>query len=227
MYHINPNKPKTVYVGPIQRTDKDYWRLENGHLVRVHRKWRTALFEPRDQRGMPISFEKLLGQRTTTIEYEDGHVETITDDWLTSLNPTRCTPTRDASTKSKFSDGSMMEHHDDWTKGDDELENETRTWTGITEFCNRNEDRNASKKIQEAIPDDPEQLRETQPARGLPVPRQPSQHEREEHELTHLPFRAWCKTCVAAKQNKQIDEIVYNLMLFFSLKATDKMQFEW
>ena len=42
-------------------------------------------------------------------------------------------------------------------------------------------------------------LNNSEPARGLPVPRQPSQHEREEHELTHLPFRAWCKTCVAAK----------------------------
>ena len=93
VYHINPKKPKTVYVGPIQRTDKDdHWRLENGHLVRVHRKWRKALFEPREQREMPISFEKLLGQRTTTIEYEDGHVEMIDDDWLTSLNPTRCAP---------------------------------------------------------------------------------------------------------------------------------------
>ena len=38
---------------------------------------------------MPISFEKLLGQRTSTMEYEDGHVEVINDDWLTSLNPTR------------------------------------------------------------------------------------------------------------------------------------------
>ena len=95
----------------------------------------------------------------------------------------------------QFSDGSMMEHHDDWTKGDDELENETRKWTGITEFSNRDE----SEEVQEAIPNDPEQLRETQPARGLPVPRQQSQHEREEHELTHLPFRAWCKTFVAVK----------------------------
>ena len=81
VYHINPKKPKTVYVGPIQRTDKDHWRLG-----------RKALFEPREQRDMPISFEKLLGQRTTTIEYEDGHVEVINDDWLTSLNPTRCAP---------------------------------------------------------------------------------------------------------------------------------------
>ena len=99
----------------------------------------------------------------------------------------------------QFSDGSMTEHHDDWTNGDDEFKNETRKWTGITEFSNRNEDRDTSEEVQEAIPDDPEQLQETQPARGLPVPRQLSQHEREEHELTHLPFRAWCKTCVAAK----------------------------
>ena len=286
VYHIIPHKPKTIYIGPIQRTDKDHWKLENGYLIRVHRKWRKALFEPREQREMPITFEKLLGQRTTTIEYEDGHVETIDDNWLTSANPTRCAPrglwwrgttkirhkplidepftarrpmtttatnheisaqpstplglepnhkhdywenvdgkwkrhhviprtrlyrpgaeqrpkeqgppqtlVRGRRTIMQFSDGSMMDHHDDWTKGEDELENETRRWTGITEFSNRDE----SEEVQEAIPDDPEQLRETQPARGLPVPRQPSQHEREEHELTHLPFRAWCKTCVAAK----------------------------
>ena len=67
----------------------------------------------------------------------------------------------------QFSDGSMMEHHDDWTKGDDELENETRTWTGITEFSNRNEDRNIRRGSGNNA-DDPEQLRETQPARGLP-----------------------------------------------------------
>ena len=253
VYHIIPHKPKTVNIGPIQRTDKDHWKLENGYLIRVHRKWRKALFEPREQREMPITFEKLMGQRTTTIEYEDGHVETIDDNWLTSANPTRCAPrglwwrgtkkfdtnhdywenvdgkwkrhhvkprtrlyrpgaeqrpneqgppetlVRGRRTIMQFSDGSMMEHHDDRTKGDDELENETRKWTGITEFSNRNEDRDESEEVQEAIPDDPEQLRETQPARGLPVPRQPSQHEREEHELTHLPFRAWCKTCVAAK----------------------------
>ena len=69
----------------------------------------------------------------------------------------------------------MIDHHDDWTKRDYELENETRRWTGgITEFSNRDE----SEEVQEAISDDPEQLRETQPARGLPIPRQPSQPER-------------------------------------------------
>ena len=57
-----------------------------------------------------------------------------------------------------------------------------------------------TEEVQEAIPDDIlNNSEETQPARGLPVPRQPSQHEREEHELTHLPFRAWCEICVVAK----------------------------
>ena len=92
VYHIIPHKPKTVYVGPIQRTDKDHWKLENCCLIRVHRKWRKSLFEPRERREMPITFERLMGQRTTTIEYEDGYVETIDDNWLTSANPTRCAP---------------------------------------------------------------------------------------------------------------------------------------
>ena len=92
VYHIIHNKPKTVYIGPIQRTDKDNGNLKNGYLIRVHRKWRKALFEPREQREMPITFERFLGQRTTTIECEDGHVETIDDNWLTSANPTHCAP---------------------------------------------------------------------------------------------------------------------------------------
>ena len=66
-------------------------------------------------------------------------------------------------------------------------------------FSERGEAQENHEHAQDAEPDDPEQLRETQTARGLPVPRQPIQQEREEHELTHLPFRAWCKTCVVAK----------------------------
>ena len=27
-------------------------------------------------------------------------------------------------------------------------------------------------------------------------PRQPSQQEKEEHEMTHLPFRSWCRQCI-------------------------------
>ena len=86
-----------------------------------------------------------------------------------------------------------MEHHDDWTEGDDELENETRTWTGITEFSNRNEDRNASEEVQEAIPDDPE-----------------TESAKNDRRII---------------RNSQIDWIIFNLILVFSPKATDRMQF--
>ena len=35
----------------------------------------------------------------------------------------------------------------------------------------------------------------------LPDPGTPSRQEVLEHELTHLPFRAWCQHCVAARAN--------------------------
>ena len=30
-------------------------------------------------------------------------------------------------------------------------------------------------------------------------PRQPGQQEKEEHEMTHLPFRSWCRHCVMGR----------------------------
>ena len=40
---------------------------------------------------------------------------------------------------------------------------------------------------------------EAQPARPGNVPVLPSESEVEQHELTHLPFRSWCRHCVRAK----------------------------
>merc|ERR1712077_100698 len=34
---------------------------------------------------------------------------------------------------------------------------------------------------------------------AMPVPDGPSNHEREEHELTHIPFRSWCEHCVKGR----------------------------
>ena len=34
---------------------------------------------------------------------------------------------------------------------------------------------------------------------GLRVPGEPTEAERRQHELTHLPFRSWCKHCTLAK----------------------------
>ena len=41
------------------------------------------------------------------------------------------------------------------------------------------------------------------PERPLPVvrkgPHEPTDREVEEHQITHLPYRSWCKICVAAR----------------------------
>ena len=36
-------------------------------------------------------------------------------------------------------------------------------------------------------------------AKAIKAPTQPTAQEREEHELTHLPYRSWCTTCVQSK----------------------------
>ena len=41
-----------------------------------------------------------------------------------------------------------------------------------------------------------------QAPRSLHVPKEPTAQERAEHELTHLPFRSWCKTCVMCKSRQ-------------------------
>ena len=39
-------------------------------------------------------------------------------------------------------------------------------------------------------------------AKGLPAPQRVSAKEREEHNLTHTPYRAWCKYCVQGRGKK-------------------------
>ena len=34
-------------------------------------------------------------------------------------------------------------------------------------------------------------------------PREPSAEERKEHELTHLPFRSWCRHCVRGRGEEE------------------------
>ena len=80
---------------------------------------------------------------------------------------------------------------DDWTT-------KTRAtlnipWTGSTNF-----EEQASYKDEYYTIEEDEQQRAI-PAKGLKSPDQPAPQERAEHNLTHLPFRSWCKQCI---QNK-------------------------
>ena len=33
----------------------------------------------------------------------------------------------------------------------------------------------------------------------VPTPKLPSRHEQEMHQLTHIPYQAWCQTCIATR----------------------------
>ena len=66
-------------------------------------------------------------------------------------------------------------------------------WTGSTGF----EEQTSYKDEYYTIEEDEQQ--QAVPAKGLKSPDQPTPQGRAEHNLTHLPFRSWCKQCI---QNK-------------------------
>ena len=74
----------------------------------VHDKWKRHHVRPRS---------RFYGPGAEQQPSEQGPPETLV---------------RGRRTIMQFSDESMMKHHDDWTRGDDELESETRKWTSIT-----------------------------------------------------------------------------------------------
>ena len=46
---------------------------------------------------------------------------------------------------------------------------------------------------------DEEEVKEARIAIGRKSPKDPTRKEREEHELTHMPFRSWCEDCVKSR----------------------------
>ena len=50
-----------------------------------------------------------------------------------------------------------------------------------------------------AEPEEEEEELGRRPAKGRRAPKGPTPREREEHALTHLPYRSWCPACVAGR----------------------------
>ena len=69
---------------------------------------------------------------------------------------------------------------DDWTTKRQATLN--MEWTGSTNF----EENNTYED--EFILDDPEEAQEAKRATGIPAPQQPTEQDRREHELTHVPY---------------------------------------
>ena len=66
-------------------------------------------------------------------------------------------------------------------------------WTGPTNF------EEATEYNAEYDTDEGEQQQAARKATEVPRQQQPTAQERAEHELTHLPYRAWCDIFVRAK----------------------------
>ena len=89
-------------------------------------------------------------------------------------------------------DGTTRWFFDDWhEQGDVELD---KTFVGATCFCK------SEMNIEDPVPLVDDTL--AQKAKGVKAPGEPTDLEVLEHNLTHLPFRSWCKICVQSKSNQ-------------------------
>ena len=71
----------------------------------------------------------------------------------------------------------------------------------------RSEDEEGEEEKEEDEEEDQGRSEEGEQARvpeTVPIPKGPSALEREKHNLTHMPYRAWCRFCVRARgRNRQ------------------------
>ena len=89
-------------------------------------------------------------------------------------------------------DGTRMTRFDDqWTSQERRMTD--KTWTGSTNF----EEETTYKE--EYITGEEDTQQAALPAKGVKAPSHPTEQERIEHNLTHLPYRTWCPICVESK----------------------------
>ena len=53
-------------------------------------------------------------------------------------------------------------------------------------------------------------------------PRLPSEREREEHEMTHLPFRSWCRHCIICRRTMEEERQVLEVHLEYIFMGDEK-----
>ena len=61
------------------------------------------------------------------------------------------------------------------------------------------ESQRGEPRLLDAVEEDPQEEGGVRKAKSKRVPPNVSQQEMDEHELTHIPFRTWCPSCVAGK----------------------------
>ena len=125
-----------------------------------------------------ISPIKAIGNKSRTgkdgIDMEDSEAEEIQ---VEQLNPTMGASAQ--ATKGSESEDAAVE--------DDSSDKENGLSPGVAP---------EAKEGDEEVEEEGEEGRE---AVAMPSPMAPSRKEREQHELTHTPYRSWCPHCVRAR----------------------------
>ena len=83
--------------------------------------------------------------------------------------------------------------HTDMWRLDDQTEppmSPPVVWTGVTVFQRSKPEVTVEQETHDKA---------AREAKALPRPNEPTQQQRAQHNLTHLPFRSWCEHCVRAK----------------------------
>ena len=88
-----------------------------------------------------------------------------------------------------YTTGTTDQIEDDWTNPLNTTKDVKTRWRGTTVF-------KESAHHPQVLLDD--LTSESRQPRTLPTPTPPTVAERELHNLTHMPFRAWCPICVKA-----------------------------
>ena len=109
--------------------------------------------------------------------------ETLDGPDVTRLQEERITTTR-------YNDGTTEVHTDNW-KSIERQQSEARLeWIGTTTFTEKDM---FYGELRDSVTE------QGRPSKGLECPEKPTQLEIDQHNLTHLPFRSWCTTCVKAR----------------------------
>ena len=73
---------------PVVQYHADCWVLDSANhtLTRLHKRPRATLFSPETQ-DRPVELKDLAGERTTSMEFDDGSKTSVTENWMTSDDP--------------------------------------------------------------------------------------------------------------------------------------------
>ena len=192
-------RPETSLYPKRSDLQKSLREASDGNEASVRRFVASQLQEPDPSTGLPYEHDFWLDTPLMWIRFHFVPRSTLfvpTEEELQG-GPDAMQLGRERMTCLCTSDG------DQWREDTWDFESEVSkrdvgfTFTGATCFAKPEEEISDPLPVPEAGEDIVARAPKT-----LRAPRAPTEQEREEHNLTHLPFRSWCHICVQAKSRQ-------------------------